>query len=212
MDKAKSSKETIYDPTCGSGSLLPKTHDAAQNATDYNLAIYGQEMDNATAALARMHMWLHDAGTAEIANNNRFSAPMCTNEKTCALRTCDYVVANPLFSVKSWTSGINVAADPYNRFTYGTPSEKNGDYALLLHTIASLKSTGKASVILPHGVLGRGNAEATIRRNLVKRGYIRAIIGLPPNLVYGTGIPASISVLDKEGAGSRDSILMIDAP
>lgn len=101
MDKAKSSKETIYDPTCGSGSLLPKTHDAAQNATDYNLAIYGQEVDNATAALARMHMWLHDAGTAEIANNNRLSGPMFTNEKTCALRTFDYVVANPLFSVKS---------------------------------------------------------------------------------------------------------------
>lgn len=211
IDKAKSAKETIYDPTCGSGSLLLKAHDAAESATGYNLAIYGQEMDNATAALARMNMWLHDAGTAEIANNNTLSTPMFTDEKTGALRTFDYVVANPPFSVKSWTSGVNVSADPYDRFAYGTPPEKNGDYAFLLHIIASLKSTGKASVILPHGVLFRGNAEATIRKNLVQRGYIKAIIGLPPNLFYGTGIPACILVLDKEGAAARDSIFMIDA-
>jgi type I restriction enzyme M protein len=211
IDKAKSQKETIYDPTCGSGSLLLKAHDLAKAATGHDLAIYGQEMDNATAALSRMNMWLHNAGTAEIANNNTLSTPMFTDEKTGALRTFDYVVANPPFSVKSWTTGVNVAADPYKRFVYGTPPEKNGDYAFLLHIIASLKSTGKGAVILPHGVLFRGNAEAIIRQNLIKQGFIKAIIGLPANLFYGTGIPACIIVLDKEGAAARDHIFMIDA-
>jgi type I restriction enzyme M protein len=168
-------------------------------------------MDNATAALSRMNMWLHNAGTAEIANNNTLSAPMFTDEKTGALRTFDYVVANPPFSVKSWTTGVNVGADPYKRFVYGTPPDKNGDYAFLLHIIASLKSTGKGAVILPHGVLFRGNAEAAIRENLVKQGFIKAIIGLPANLFYGTGIPACIIVLDKEGAAARDHVFMIDA-
>jgi type I restriction enzyme M protein len=211
IDKAKSQKETIYDPTCGSGSLLLKAHDAAKAATGHDLAIYGQEMDNATAALSRMNMWLHNAGTAEIANNNTLSTPMFTDEKTGALRTFDYVVANPPFSVKSWTTGVNVGADPYKRFVYGTPPDKNGDYAFLLHILSSLKATGKGAVILPHGVLFRGNAEATIRRNLVKQGFIKAIIGLPANLFYGTGIPACIIVLDKEGAAARDHIFMIDA-
>jgi type I restriction enzyme M protein len=211
IDKAKSQKETIYDPTCGSGSLLLKAHDAAKNATGHDLAIYGQEMDNATAALSRMNMWLHNAGTAEIANNNTLSAPQFTDEKTGALRAFDYVVANPPFSVKSWTTGVNVGADPYKRFVYGTPPDKNGDYAFLLHILTSLKATGKGAIILPHGVLFRGNAEATIRRNLVKQGFIKAIIGLPANLFYGTGIPACIIVLDKEGAAARDHVFMIDA-
>jgi type I restriction enzyme M protein len=211
IDKAKSQKETIYDPTCGSGSLLLKAHDLAKAVTGHDLAIYGQEMDNATAALSRMNMWLHNAGTAEIANNNTLSAPQFTDEKTGALRTFDYVVANPPFSVKSWTTGVNVGADPYKRFVYGTPPEKNGDYAFLLHILTSLKATGKGAVILPHGVLFRGNAEAVIRQNLVKQGFIKAIIGLPANLFYGTGIPACIIVLDKEGAAARDHVFMIDA-
>ena len=211
IDKAKSQKETIYDPTCGSGALLLKAHDAAKNATGHDLAIYGQEKDNATAALSRMNMWLHNAGTAEIANNNTLSAPHFTDEKTGALRTFDYVVANPPFSVKSWTDGVNVGTDPYKRFVYGTPPDKNGDYAFLLHILVSLKATGKGAVILPHGVLFRGNAEATIRQNLVKQGFIKAIIGLPANLFYGTGIPACIIVLDKEGAAARDHVFMIDA-
>ncbi len=211
IDKAESQQETIYDPTCGSGSLLLKAHDAAKSATGYDLAIYGQEMDNATAALSRMNMWLHNAGTAEIENDNALSTPMFTDNETGTLRTFDYVVANPPFSVKSWTTGVNVDADPYERFKYGTPPNKNGDYAFLLHIIASLKSTGKGAIILPHGVLFRGNAEAVIRRNLTKQGFIKAIIGLPANLFYGTGIPACIIVLDKKGAETRDSIFMIDA-
>lgn len=211
IDKAKSQKETIYDPTCGSGSLLLKAHDLAKSATGLDLAIYGQEMDNATAALARMNMWLHNAGTAEIRNDNTLSNPLFTDKQSGGLRTFDYVVANPPFSVKSWMDGVDVAADPFRRFAHGTPPKKNGDYAFLLHILTSLKSTGKGAVILPHGVLFRGNSEAEIRRNLVKQGYIKAIIGLPANLFYGTGIPACIIVLDKEGAAARDSILMVDA-
>jgi type I restriction enzyme M protein len=211
IDKAKSQLETIYDPACGSGSLLLKAHDAAKSATGFDLAIYGQEMDNATAALSRMNMWLHDAGTAEIKNNNTLSTPEFTDPKTGRLRTFDYVVANPPFSVKDWTLGVNTANDPYKRFAYGTPPDKNGDYAFLLHILASMKSTGKGAVILPHGVLFRGNAEATIRRNLIKQGYIKGIIGLPANLFFGTGIPACIILLDKEDAAKRDSVFMINA-
>ena len=211
IDKAKSQKETIYDPTCGSGSLLLKAHDLAKSATGHDLAIYGQEMDNATAKLARMNMWLHNAGTAEIGSDNTLANPLFTDEKSGGLRTFDYVVANPPFSTKSWTDGVDVHADPFGRFVYGTPPKKNGDFAFLLHILASMKSTGKGAVILPHGVLFRGNAEATIRRNLIKQGYIRAIVGLPANLFYGTGIPACIILLDKEGAAARDSILMVDA-
>ncbi len=211
VDKATSPRETIYDPTCGSGSLLLKAHDAAKQATGVDLTIYGQEMDNATAALARMNMWLHDAGTADIRNNNTLASPEFTDPSTGALTTFDYVVANPPFSVKSWTTGVNTAADPYGRFVYGIPPDKNGDYAFMLHILASMKSTGKGAVILPHGVLFRGNAEAVIRRSLIQRGFIKGIIGLPANLFYGTGIPACIIVLDKEGATGRDAIFMIDA-
>ena len=211
INEAKSQQESIYDPTCGSGSLLLKAHDVAKSATGFDLALYGQEMDNATAALSRMNMWLHNAGSAEIENNNTLSTPMFTDPKTGKLKTFDYVVANPPFSVKDWKLGVNTEADPYGRFTYGIPPDKNGDYAFLLHILASMKSTGKGAVILPHGVLFRGNAEETIRRAIVKQGYIKAIVGLPANLFYGTGIPACIIVLDKEGAATRDAIFMIDA-
>jgi type I restriction enzyme M protein len=189
---------TVYDPTCGSGSLLLKASDEAPRG----LSIFGQEMDNATAALSRMNMILHDNTTAKITQGNTLSTPEYKNENG-SLKTFDFAVANPPFSVKSWDNGINVNNDPYKRFEYGTPPDKNGDYAFLLHILKSLKSTGKGAVILPHGVLFRGNAEARIRENLIKQGYIKGIIGLPANLFYGTGIPACIIVLDKEDAASR---------
>jgi type I restriction enzyme M protein len=211
IDKAKNQKETIYDPTCGSGSLLLKAHAAAKSATGFDLAIYGQEMDNATAALSRMNMLIHNAAGAEIRNNNTLSTPEFLDPKTGGLKTFDYVVANPPFSVKSWANGVNVGDDPYKRFEYGVPPDKNGDYAFLLHILASLKSTGKGAVIFPHGVLFRGNAEGNIRKEIVKRGYLKGIIGLPANLFYGTGIPACIMVFDKEGAAERTGIFMIDA-
>ncbi|MFQ5771981.1 MAG: N-6 DNA methylase, partial [bacterium] len=128
------------------------------------------------------------------------------------LKTFNYVVANPPFSYKAWRTGFDPEHDQYERFTgYGIPPKKNGDFAFLLHIIRSLKSTGKGAVVLPHGVLFRGSAEAEIRKNIIQRGYLKGIIGLPPNLFYGTGIPASIIVLDKEGAASRRGIFMIDA-
>ncbi|MCF2909918.1 type I restriction-modification system subunit M [Pseudoalteromonas sp. DL2-H2.2] len=191
---------TAYDPTCGSGSLLLKASDQAQRG----LTLYGQEMDNATSALARMNMILHNNTTAKIFKGNTLAEPRWTggegNDAPDQLKTFDFAVANPPFSNKNWTNGLTPENDLYKRFTWGIPPEKNGDYTFLLHIIKSLKSTGKGAVILPHGVLFRGNAEATIRENLIKQGYIKGIIGLPANLFYGTGIPACIIVIDKEHA------------
>ncbi len=210
LNLALNSGQTIYDPACGSGSLLLKAHDEAKNRAKLDLALYGQEMDNATSALARMNMVLHDCPTAEIWQANTLAAPYFKNPLG-GLKTFDFVVANPPFSNKNWTSGIDPANDPYNRFAFGIPPAKNGDYAFLLHILARLKSTGKGAVILPHGVLFRGNAEADIRKRIVRQGYIKGIIGLPANLFYGTGIPACIIVLDKEGSAGRRGIFMVDA-
>lgn len=197
---------TAYDPTPGSGSLLLKVADAANT----RIALFGQEKDVATVNLARMNMALHDNAEAEIEAGNTLSDPKF--KEGSRLQTFDFVVANPPFSDKYWTTGLDPLHDLYDRFVpYGVPPRKNGDYAFLLHIIASMKSTGKGACILPHGVLFRGNAEADIRKNLIKRGYIKAIIGLPGNLFYGTGIPACIIVLDKENASKRESIFMIDA-
>ena len=204
--RGTSPAQTIYDPTCGSGSLLLKAADEAPRG----VTIYGQEMDNSTWALARMNMILHGHETAEIWKGNTLAAPYFRNADG-SLKTFDFVVANPPFSAKAWSTGFDPAHDPFHRFDLGVPPAKNGDYAFLLHAIKSLKSTGKAAVILPHGVLFRGQREAEIRANLIKRGLIKGIIGLPPNLFYGTGIPACIVVIDKEGAGDRDTIFMIDA-
>lgn len=210
VSETKSAKQTIYDPTCGSGSLLLKAHDEAKNQTGLDLALYGQEMDNATAALARMNMILHDCPTAEIWQDNTLASPHFL-DKNGKLQTFDFVVANFPFSSKAWSSGFDPTNDLYGRFSFGIPPAKNGDYAFLLHILTSLKSTGKAAVIHPHGVLFRGGAEAVIRRNIVKGGYIKGIIGLPPNLFYGVGIPACILVLDKEYAHAHKGIFMIDA-
>ncbi|WP_369797358.1 N-6 DNA methylase [Mycobacterium sp. 012931] len=194
--------QTVYDPTCGSGSLLLKVAAEAPRG----ITIYGQEKDNATWALSKMNMWLHGNEDAEIAKGDTITSPQFT--KGAALRTFDFAVANPPFSVKSWNHGLE---NDYGRFEYGTPPDKNGDYAFLLHVLKSLKSTGKAAIILPHGVLFRGHAEATISRRLLEHGFIKGIIGLPPNLFYGTGIPACIVILDKENATGRTGVFMIDA-
>jgi type I restriction enzyme M protein len=201
-----SSSTTVYDPTCGSGSLLLKVADAA--GTD--ITIYGQEKDSATSGLARMNMILHDHPGALIAQGNTLTDPKFKDGGT--LKTFDYVVANPPFSDKRWSTGLEPLNDPYERFKpFGVPPAKQGDYAYLLHIVRSLRPTGKGACILPHGVLFRGNAEADIRRALVRKGYIKGIIGLPANLFYGTGIPACIVVIDKEDAQARKGIFMIDA-
>lgn len=197
---------TVYDPTCGSGSLLLKVADEARS----KVTIFGQEKDSSTAGLARMNMILHDNATAEIVQGNTLANPKYLDGSR--LRSFDYVVANPPFSDKRWSTGLDAEHDPYGRFSgIGIPPAKQGDYAYLLHILKSLKSTGSGACVLPHGVLFRGHAEAAIRENLVRRGVIKGIIGLPANLFYGTGIPACIVVLDKQGALARDGIFMIDA-
>lgn len=200
-------KTEVYDPTCGSGSLLLRIGTAA-NA---KVTLYGQEKDSATSALARMNMILHDYPTAEIKQGNTLANPLFEENNT--MKQFDYVVANPPFSDKRWSNGLSLPEDgKYNRFEgYGVPPSKNGDFAYLLHIVRSLKRHGKGACILPHGVLFRGNAEAEIRKNLIKKGYIKGIIGLPANLFYGTGIPACIIILDKENAHNRKAIFMIDA-
>ena len=207
VDKADKPSYSAYDPTCGSGSLLLKVAEESTNG----LTLYGQEKDIATKGLAIMNMWLHGYPEASVAGGNTIASPQF-KEKDGTLKRFDFVVANPPFSVKNWTSGINPLDDEFNRFRgYGTPPDKNGDYAFLLHIISSLKSTGKGAVILPHGVLFRGNAEAEIRKNILQRKWIKGIIGLPANLFYGTGIPACIIVIDKEDADEREGVFMIDA-
>jgi len=192
----------VYDPTCGSGSLLLKVADEAPRG----LTIYGQEKDNANWALARMNMILHGHEDADIRKGDTITSPQLTTGSQ--LRTFDFAVANPPFSIKSWSNGLE---NEYGRFEFGRPPEKNGDYAFLLHILKSLKSNGKAAVILPHGVLFRGNAEAGIRKELLRRGYIKGIISLPANLFFGTGIPACVIVVDKENAQARSGVFMIDA-
>ena len=196
---------TAYDPTCGSGSLLLKV--AAQAGKQITLE--GQEKDVTTAGLARMNMILHDFPTANVVEGNTLTAPKFKDGEQ--LRTYDYVVANPPFSDKTWTTGLTPSTDQFQRFAWGKPPAKQGDYAYLLHIIRSMKGAGKAACVLPHGVLFRGHAEATIREQLVRSGYLKGIIGLPPNLFYGTGIPACVVVLDKENAAVRKGVFMVDA-
>ena len=194
--------QTVLDPACGSGSLLLKAAAEAPRG----ITIYGQEKDNATWALCVMNMILHGNADADIQKGDTITSPQFTTGDR--LRTFDFAVMNPPFSVKSWSNGLE---NDYGRFEFGRPPEKNGDYAFMLHVLKSLKSSGKAAVIMPHGVLFRGHAEVTIRRQLLQRGYIKGIIGLPPNLFYGTGIPACVVVLDKENAVGRTGVFMIDA-
>ncbi|WP_120896831.1 type I restriction-modification system subunit M [Helicobacter pylori] len=216
IDENTKQDKSIYDPTCGSGSLLLK---ASSLAGKKGLTIYGQEKDISTTALCRMNMILHNSADADIAKGgfSTLSNPLFTTENGM-IKTFDYVVANPPFSLKNWTDGLSidpkskqVINDSFNRFEDGTPPEKNGDFAFLLHIIKSLKDTGKGAVILPHGVLFRGNTEGTIRKNLLTKGYIKGVIGLAPNLFYGTSIPACVIVLDKENARARKGVFLIDA-
>lgn len=208
---ALEASKTVYDPACGSGSLLIRASNEAPNG----LTIYGQEYDNVTAGLAKMNLVLHNKASGEIkGGSSTFSNPEFKDYYNSNLvRKFDFVVANPPFSYKTWRNGLTVENDPrFNIEVWGDlPPKKNGDYAWLIHCINSLKSEGKGAVILPHGVLFRGNAEATIREKILKKRIIKGIIGLPANLFYGTGIPACIIIIDKENTASRNGIYMIDA-
>ncbi|PUD51162.1 type I restriction-modification system subunit M [Helicobacter pylori] len=215
IDENTRQDKSIYDPTCGSGSLLLK---ASSLAGKNGLTIYGQEKDISTTALCKMNMILHNSADADIAKGGSSTLSNPFFIKNGMLQTFDYCLANPPFSLKNWTDGLSidpkskqVINDRFNRFEDGTPPEKNGDFAFLLHIIKSLKDTGKGAVILPHGVLFRGNAERAIRKNLLLKGYIKGVIGLAPNLFYGTSIPACVIVLDKENARTRKGVFVIDA-
>ncbi|MCX4282233.1 type I restriction-modification system subunit M [Alistipes muris] len=209
LDKVHTTAQTtIYDPTCGSGSLLLRAKAEIQN----NITLYGQEKDNATVGLAKMNMILHGEQLTEIKQGDTLNDPQYKEDSGC-LKTFDFVVANPPFSTKSWLKGAK-EEDQYYRWgsSIGIPPEKNGDYAFLLHIVRSIKQTGCGACILPHGVLFRGNAEAQIRKYLVaEKRYIKGIIGLPANLFFGTGIPACIIILEKSEASNRKGVFMIDA-
>ena len=202
---------SIYDPTCGSGSLLLRAKAEAQNG----VSIFGQELDGATRGMAVMNMYLHGVDDAEIQVGDTIEKPFFKDGPT-ELMKFDYAVANPPFSQKGWIKGEVKINDTYGR--WGTddslppiPPVGYEDYAFLLHIIKSLKSQGRAACILPNGVLFRGNEEENVRRKLIERRYIRGIISLPPNLFFGTGIPACIIIVDKAKALTSKGIFMIDA-
>lgn len=206
-------KWTLYDPAAGSGSLLIRSADEApvDENGDSIVTIFGQEKYPDTAGLAKMNFILHNKGTGEIKSGNTLSTPQYRDEFD-ELKKFDFIVMNPPFSDKSWTDGIKPSEDKYKRFDgYSIPPEKNGDYAWFLHVLKSLDSNGKAGIVMPHGVLFRGNAEETIRIEVLKKRYIKGIVSLPPNLFYGTGIPACIIIIDKEDAETREGIFLIDA-
>ena len=198
--------QMIYDPTCGSGSLLLKAAEEAPKG----ITVYGQEKDNTTWALARMNMILHDNPTAELWRGNTLTVPYFKN-KDGTLKTFDFAVANPPFSDKAWSNGLNPAHDEYGRFALGIPPARNGDYAYLLHLVASLKSKGKArsfcrTVCCSAAIERRRSAETSS-----SAASSRASSVFLANLFYGTGIPACIVVLDKENSHARTGIFMIDA-
>lgn len=204
LDRAE---HTIYDPTCGSGSLLLR---ALAEASNPRVSIFGQEKDSSTAALAKLNMLLHGISSADIKVGDTLADPQF--KQYGMVSTFDVCVANPPFSMKNWLAS-GMENDQYNRWTASLlPPAKCGDYAFLLHLISSMKADeGRGACILPHGVLFRGNAEYDIRKHIVKEHYIKGIIGLPPNIFFGTGIPASIIIIDKKNKDSRKGIFFIDA-
>lgn len=204
---------TLYDPAAGSGSLLIRAADEAplDPFGDPLVTIHGQEKDRSTAGLANMNLVLHQKGTGKVERGNTLVDPFF-KDGFGQLRTFDFIVMNPPFSDKSWSDGLKANDDPFHRFEgFGIPPEKNGDFAWFLHVIKSLDSKGKAGIVMPHGILFRGNAEETIRKEILKRRYIKGVVSLPANLFYGTGIPACLVFIDKENAETREGIFFIDA-
>jgi len=193
----------IYDPTCGSGSLLIK---ASKEVPDENFQIYGQEKNGQTYALCRMNMFLHEIDDAKIEWGDTIRNPI--HLENDSLMKFDVVVANPPFSLDKW--GADEAEnDPYKRFVYGIPPKSKGDYAFVEHMVASANENGTVAVVLPHGVLFRGASEGKIRKGLIDDNYLDAVVGLPQNLFFGTGIPACILVFNKNK--KTNDVIFIDA-
>jgi type I restriction enzyme M protein len=196
--------DRICDPTCGSGSLLIRVADEIQ---DRDFALYGQEGNGSTWALCRMNMFLHGKDSARIEWGDTLRNPRLI--EGAALMKFDIVVANPPFSLDTWGAD-NVVADKYNRFHRGIPPKSKADYAFITHMIeTTAEGSGKAGLIVPHGVLFRGGAEVKIRKQLIEENLLEAVIGLPANLFYGKTIPAAILIFNR-GKKTSD-LLFIDA-
>jgi type I restriction enzyme M protein len=193
----------IYDPTCGSGSLLIK---ASKEVPDENFQIYGQEKNGQTYALCRMNMFLHEIDDAKIEWGDTIRNPI--HLENDSLMKFDVVVANPPFSLDKWGAD-DAENDPYKRFVYGIPPKSKGDYAFVEHMVASANENGTVAVVLPHGVLFRGASEGKIRKGLIDDNYLDAVVGLPQNLFFGTGIPACILVFNKNK--KTNDVIFIDA-
>lgn len=202
---------TIFDPACGSGSLLIR---ASEEIGNQNFALYGQEANGATWALARMNMFLHGKDSARIEWCDTLNSPALIEDDQ--LKKFDIVIANPPFSLDKW-GHENASTDPYKRYWRGTPPKTKGDYAFISHMIeTSARLKGRVVVIVPHGVLFRGSSEGKIRQKLIEENLLDAVIGLPEKLFSSTGIPVAILVFDRsrEQGGineARNNVLFIDA-
>lgn len=197
--------DRICDPACGSGSLLIKV---AKEIEGKNYALYGQENNGSTWALARMNMFLHEEDNAEIAWGDTLNNPQLKEKD--ALMKFDIVVANPPFSLDKW-GAEQASTDEFNRFHRGIPPKSKGDYAFISHMIeTTFEDKGKVGVIVPHGVLFRGSSEGKIRQQLIDENLLEAVVGLPANLFFGTGIPAAILIFNK-AKGNNTNVLFIDA-
>lgn len=207
-------KDHIYDPTVGSGGFLLEAYDYLKQKSGEKIAktlyLYGQEQNIATFAIAKINMFLHGLDSADIRRGDTLANPQFINQQG-GLQTFDIVVANPPYSIKDyeWEAFKN----KFGRLEeYDAPPEKNADYAFILHIIKSMNTNGRAGIVLPHGVLTRGNAEARIREKILRNDLVEAIVALPPKLFYGTGIPAVVVVLNRNKADEKkNKVLIIDA-
>jgi len=192
----------IYDPTVGSGGMLVQTrnHLVSHGENAANLSLYGQEMNLNTWAICKMNMFLHGVFNADIRKGDTLREPQ--HIQNGELMTFDRVIANPPFSLAAWGK-TECDNDGFGRFPYGTPPKDSGDLAFVQHMIASLNSQGMAGVVMPHGVLFRGSSEKDIRKGILNDDLLEAVIGLPAGLFYGTGIPASLLILNKAKPAER---------
>ena len=192
----------IYDPTSGSGGMLIQTRNYLISKGDNakNLSLYGQEMNLNTWAISKMNMFLHGVFNADICKGDTLGDPQHT--RGGELMSFDRVIANPPFSLKKWGKKI-ADSDPYGRYPYGTPPKDSGDLAFVQHMIASLNAEGKMGVVVPHGILFRGASEKAIRKGILEDDLLEAVIGLPPALFYGTGIPAALLIINKKKPTDR---------
>jgi len=199
--------ERIADPACGSGSLLIKCGNQLLKNGVKDFALYGQEITGSTWALAKMNMFLHGMDNARIEWGDTIRSPKLIEDDTTM--KFEVVVANPPFSLDKW--GHDEAGnDPYKRFHRGLPPQSKGDYAFISHMIeTTTKDSGRVGVVVPHGVLFRSSSEGKIRQQLIEENLLDAVIGLPANLFYGTGIPAAVLVFKRNKTDSN--VLFIDA-